>query len=383
MKKKIVQILIAAVMFCSVPTVFSMKSFVYAAENGFILPNSSSEYLSDEDIAGFSKQKLNYARNEIFARYGRTFNSQELNDYFSSQNWYTGIIAPDDFDGESLNDCEKQNVKFLLEKEKADGSGGYVLDQPGYDITAVDAEDFADASSNYKKMLAGEFVKLGKNIELDLNGDGQTESVELSLYESDGNGYNCYDLWVNNEEQSGEWENVKDLYGVSLDGETITLIVYAAGPSDDPVSIFYIYNTAGLHKAGEIYDWPKNMTVDDDGAIQGGERCNAMDTARINKSWTLEGNTLSEDVPPYYDMYNFMAQTEYYAYLRTPLEVHENMDFNSSVSILQPQNVKFPYTDAVSWVYVQGESGEGGWVNTCDWTYETRGYYFDGLLMAG
>ena len=36
--------------------------------NEYLLPQSDSVYLTDVDIAGFSLQKLNYARNEIYAK---------------------------------------------------------------------------------------------------------------------------------------------------------------------------------------------------------------------------------------------------------------------------------------------------------------------------
>ncbi len=106
--------------------------------NEYLLPQSDSVYLTDVDIAGFSLQKLNYARNGIYARHGRCFRSAELNEYFQTKDWYVGIISPDEFDENSLNDYEKQNGKFLLAAEKKNNSEGYVLDQPGYDITAVE-----------------------------------------------------------------------------------------------------------------------------------------------------------------------------------------------------------------------------------------------------
>ena len=104
----------------------------------YLLPQSDSVYMTDSDIEGFSLQKLNYARNEIYARHGRCFQSVELTEYFQSRTWYVGHISPDDFDENILNECEKQNAKFLLEEEKRNNPDGYVLDRTGYDITAVE-----------------------------------------------------------------------------------------------------------------------------------------------------------------------------------------------------------------------------------------------------
>lgn len=46
--------------------------------NEYLLPQSDSVYLTDVDIAGFSLQKLNYARNEIYARHGRIMGTEFL-----------------------------------------------------------------------------------------------------------------------------------------------------------------------------------------------------------------------------------------------------------------------------------------------------------------
>ena len=86
------------------------------AVDDYILPESSEYYLTDQDIEGMNAQELNYARNEIFARYGREFNSEELMDYFESQDWYTPVYSPEEFDSNMLNQYEKENVRFLLSR---------------------------------------------------------------------------------------------------------------------------------------------------------------------------------------------------------------------------------------------------------------------------
>lgn len=100
---------------------------------GYILPESDARYLSDADIASLSLKDLNYAKNEIYARHGRRFKSNELQQYFDSQSWYTGQYDPDDFDTNYsqsvLNDYEKKNAELLRKKEFSINSGGYPLDQ--------------------------------------------------------------------------------------------------------------------------------------------------------------------------------------------------------------------------------------------------------------
>ncbi len=84
----------------------------------YIIPDSSSRYLTSSDIAGFSTEELKLARNEIYARHGRKFKNNDLQNYFNSQNWYTGTIPADEFSETLLNDFEKKNIQFILSAEK-------------------------------------------------------------------------------------------------------------------------------------------------------------------------------------------------------------------------------------------------------------------------
>ncbi|WP_144554939.1 YARHG domain-containing protein [Bacillus sp. X1(2014)] len=79
----------------------------------YILPASDKGVMSEEDIANLSKGQLRLARNEIYARHGYVFKSEDLQTYFSSKSWY----HPDQsFDG-SLNEIEKENVNFIQARE--------------------------------------------------------------------------------------------------------------------------------------------------------------------------------------------------------------------------------------------------------------------------
>lgn len=95
----------------------------------YILPESNSKLLTDADVAGLSLQEINYAKNEIYARHGRKFDSPELQRYFKSKTWYKDDIAPDKFSTDVFNRYERKNVQFLAQKEESMQKGGYKLDQ--------------------------------------------------------------------------------------------------------------------------------------------------------------------------------------------------------------------------------------------------------------
>ena len=107
----------------------------------YLLPESSSRYLTEADIAGFSLQELSYARNEIAAKHGRKFKSRELTEYFSTRSWYTPTLDIDTYSEQLdyiLNEYEIRNADWLYDQEKNYlHPDGYVLDQPGYNISAV------------------------------------------------------------------------------------------------------------------------------------------------------------------------------------------------------------------------------------------------------
>lgn len=79
----------------------------------YIFPNSDSEYLTESDLSSMSSEELRIARNEIYARYGRMFKDQALQNYFNSKSWYTPSIRPEDFNEHWLNEYEKANAKLI------------------------------------------------------------------------------------------------------------------------------------------------------------------------------------------------------------------------------------------------------------------------------
>lgn len=109
----------------------------YVDPDSYIFYDSDRRYIDRSELEILSLQELNYAKNEIYARRGRLFQSQELSDYFYQKNWYWGSIPAAQFSENMLNQYETANVALLQEVEYARQSGGYVLDQPGYDYDGI------------------------------------------------------------------------------------------------------------------------------------------------------------------------------------------------------------------------------------------------------
>ena len=88
-------------------------------EPDYIIPDSSSRYLTEDELSGYTSQQLEIARNEIYARHGRKFVKQQLADYFNGKSWYKGTIDSKTFDSQPsvLNAYETANVQMLADME--------------------------------------------------------------------------------------------------------------------------------------------------------------------------------------------------------------------------------------------------------------------------
>ena len=93
--------------------------------------DSDIRYLTRDDLAYLSKYELSIARNEIYARHGYIFSSnQAMKDHFNSQSWYHGTESSQDVVSRQFNRYEKDNVALILECEKL--VDNYVPDYDAY-----------------------------------------------------------------------------------------------------------------------------------------------------------------------------------------------------------------------------------------------------------
>lgn len=86
--------------------------------NDYILPDSSTRYLDESDLQGLTSEELRIARNEIYARHGRIFQSEDLQNYFESKEWYSGVYNAESFSEDTLSEIEKYNRDLIVNYEK-------------------------------------------------------------------------------------------------------------------------------------------------------------------------------------------------------------------------------------------------------------------------
>lgn len=91
---------------------------VYFGE--YILPECTIRFYTVEELRNFSLEELRLARNEIYARHGRSFQAEDLKQYFSAKSWYEPLYSAAEMDalGDSiLNEYEIENRNRIVQVE--------------------------------------------------------------------------------------------------------------------------------------------------------------------------------------------------------------------------------------------------------------------------
>lgn len=109
---------------------------------------ASERLLTDSEIEGYSKDDLKIMRNEIFARHGFIFKTDDMKNYFSTQSWYKPEFADVT---NKISALEKSNIETIKKREPfapATSVDGYESSS-SYDNSSSDA----GGSSNFDEMM--------------------------------------------------------------------------------------------------------------------------------------------------------------------------------------------------------------------------------------
>jgi len=85
---------------------------------GYILPESDSRNLTYYDIDMLTEYEVYFALYEIYARHGRTFSDNEVNEHFRQFAWYQGNVSREDFDESVLSDVERTNINLIINYQR-------------------------------------------------------------------------------------------------------------------------------------------------------------------------------------------------------------------------------------------------------------------------
>ena len=74
--------------------------------------------MTDEQVKYIPKDLLRYARNEIYARHGYTFDTSDMKSFFENKDWYTASISKLAWnDNTNLTSIERSNVSLITKYE--------------------------------------------------------------------------------------------------------------------------------------------------------------------------------------------------------------------------------------------------------------------------
>ena len=88
---------------------------------GDYLFNSDTQYITEAFLNTQSQSQVRLILNEMYARHGYIFSSQQYIDYFSSKSWYTPIYTSDAEAESYFNAFEKENKNIIIKYEKSKG----------------------------------------------------------------------------------------------------------------------------------------------------------------------------------------------------------------------------------------------------------------------
>lgn len=325
----------------------------------YILPLSSTVLLKEEDsLLNFSDNDLSIARNEIYARHGRQFESAYLQNYFETCSWYEGTIPAKEFDESVLSQIEKDNLQTIKEAEKA-----YEAEHP------------------YPKEYS-----IGSGVKEDLDGDGTAEEIKYSLKESGEQGKYSGVLTINGQEYKLEEYDihleapVTDVFYVTNiveewseeEAEELEIAVLDNGSGENPITYFLSYN-GELSYMGSVQGFPFKQKsgyngFDYYGNVMGITSLNLPHACYGYGNWwyDVESRKLEKQELGYYRLLPEGAHELY-----EDLTVYPDMDETGMKTVIPAQKKVFFMEVCTEdgkdgWVLVKGKDGTKGYIHIVD-----------------
>ena len=323
----------------------------------YVIPISAIAPISEDVLLGLSDNELWIARNEIYARHGRTFKNEYLQSYFNSCSWYQQTVDESASEDIVLSEIEKNNLDLIVAAETQ-----FAEDHP------------------YPKEY-----QVGETVTLDLTGNGGVNRFQYTVTpQGDYDLYDCVLTIDNTEYDLNQYIDmitpvddvfyVTDLaesYGIpgfdDEDGLEIAVLDY--GPSYDLVTYFFKYD-GNLQYIGEVSGFPfKEQNNGYCGFVHqrglwGTLRTDLIETAYLYGYWWYD---VEETEIEYMDMgvYPYQSFKPHEAYVDLP--VYFQQDENSPARLITAgQQVFFLETDMEEWILVRAKDGTSGYIHVKD-----------------
>lgn len=327
-------------------------------------PETDKKAADPEAVSEWNQTDISIARNEIYARHGRIFEDPFLNAVFRVKTWYQPEYDGAEFsaiESSVLNKNEKDNLKFLIQKER----------ELGY--RPAEGENY----NRPARLLSGSW--------LDLDGDGVKEQITYKVEHKDSYGTDQYHVMVNGMSLSGEGQNAfLQLYAGSLDGVSVQLLAALCGDSADYYMEIYTYEKGLLKEAGILPGSPAELQIMKD-RVYTFTKYDHFQTRNAKCQYEFKNGVVQEVMRDFYEHGNK-------AKALTEILLYESPEDGKMGLTLQPDDqVIILGGDNKEWICIQKtDGGKQGWLRvegiTCilpDGSKAEAWDLFDGLTYWG
>lgn len=319
----------------------------------YVIPISSILPVTEETLVNMSENELWIARNEIYARHGRIFKNEYLQNYFESCSWYQAIEGKSEVADEELSQTERANLDRIIEMEQIDAeehpypveyqtgtkgsedlTGQGTQNTFGYTVTGE------DENAQYLLTIDGIKYDLGEYITM-------ASPVRDVFYVTD----------------------ISESFGVPEFEDGLEIAVLDEGPSSDPVTHFFKYD-GELKYLGEVSGFPFREQsngicgFNHQSGVTGTVRMDLIETTYLDGYWWYDSNAQKlEYMETGRHAYKWRKAHELYCDL--PVYFSEN-EASPVITIKAGQPVYFLESDLKEWILVRAKDGTSGYVHVKD-----------------
>ena len=219
-------------------------------------------------------------------------------------------------------------------------------------------------------------VKMGEEYVTDLDGDGQEDTIVCSFTQEEStqklavmiNGTQCNGNDARHWDAIQDYYYVVDLYDSDMNQE---IAILDAGPSSDPISVFYYYHDTILEECGTLAGFvgSDQVTVHGDSTVSAIKRLHVLQTWWGYTTWVLNENHFLEELEQ--AIYVPTAESYVDVTLLQDLQAFTQMDTASSRETLPAGTaLTITGTDNNTWVSVTAN-------NNTYWIYLPDGWNID------
>lgn len=94
---------------------------VEATQSGYLVSDSDSRVMDASELDGKSPEEVRLIANEIYARYGYTFQNEAYASYFSQFDWYNPVYPAGEFPEDIMSEAAHANLNMITEYEAQHG----------------------------------------------------------------------------------------------------------------------------------------------------------------------------------------------------------------------------------------------------------------------